>query len=53
MYLFTSILAFVLIFVDVIQGGVSLVACPVLGTPQLHYINRWELILKCNVIIYI
>ena len=24
-------------------GGVCLVACPVLGTPQLHYINRFEL----------
>ena len=29
---------------DVIQGGVCLVTCPVLGTPQLHHINRLELI---------
>ena len=24
----------------VVQGGVDLVACPVFGTPQLHYINH-------------
>ena len=39
-------MVFVLILDDVIQGSVSLVACPVLGTPQLHYINRWESIFK-------
>ena len=35
---------------DVGQGGAWLVACPVLGTPQLHYINRLEEIIKmsCN-----
>ena len=31
---------------DVIQGGVCLVTPPVLRTPQLHYINRLELILE-------
>ena len=29
---------------DVIQGGVCMVTCPVLGTSQLHYIHRLELI---------
>ena len=39
---------------DVIQGGVRLIACPLFGTPKLHYINR--LGINCwnwNVIIYI
>ena len=28
------------------QGGVHLVACPVLGTPKLHHIKRWEFIFE-------
>ena len=43
-----------LILGDVIQGGVWLATCPVLGTPQLHYINRLGInFWKWNVIIYI
>ena len=39
---------------DVIQGGVWLVTCPVLGTPKLHYINRLGINDRIwNVIIYI
>ena len=33
----------VLILRYVIQGGVCLATCPMLGTPQLHYINRLEI----------
>ena len=35
-----------LILGDVIQGGVCLVSCPLLGTPQLHSINRLQLIFE-------
>ena len=39
---------------DVIQSGVCLVTCPVLGTPKLHFINRLGIYYwKWNVIIYI
>ena len=35
-------------FVNSILGNViqGLVACPVLGTPELHYINHWESIFE-------
>ena len=35
-----------LILSDVVQDGACLLACPVLGTPQLHCINRLELIIE-------
>ena len=46
MLLFTSRIVFELVLGDVIQGGVCLVTCPGLGTPQLHYINLLELIFE-------
>ena len=33
-----------LISFNVVQGSAYLVACPVLGTPKLLYINHWELL---------
>ena len=44
--MFTTIIVRELILGDVIQDSVCLVTCPVLGTPQLHYINRLELIFE-------
>ena len=44
--LFTSEMVCGLSLGDVIQDSVCLVACPVPGTPHLHYINRLELILE-------
>ena len=46
MQLFTSTRVCESILGDVIQGGVCLVSCPVLATPQLHYINCLELIFE-------